>query len=99
VGFGFTPPAVARRIEAVSGMRRNVLHDESSRRTRASNARSKARFPAVLTTRSERLPPLSIARQIFFRKALRRCGTNSARWSAWPKVAVLKYAVSLQWRA
>jgi hypothetical protein len=55
-GFDFTPPAVVQRIKAVSGMRRNVLHGESSRRTRIGDARSKARFPAVLTSRSEPLP-------------------------------------------
>jgi hypothetical protein len=66
-GFDFTPPAVVQRIKAVSGMRRNVLHDESSRRTCIGDARSKARFPAVLTNRSEALrliPTASIARAL-----------------------------------
>lgn len=59
-GFDFTPPAVVQPIKAVCGMRRNVLHGESSRRTRIGDARSKARFPAVLTSRSEPLRAVAI---------------------------------------
>jgi hypothetical protein len=48
-----------------AGMRRNVLQDESSRRPHLSDARRKARFSTVLTTRFEWFPALSIARNFF----------------------------------
>ncbi|QQC63303.1 hypothetical protein [Paraburkholderia ginsengisoli] len=55
-GFRFHAAAAIQRIEAVCGTRRNVLHGESSRRIGGGDARSKARFPALLTRRSEWLP-------------------------------------------
>ncbi|WCM19511.1 hypothetical protein NDK50_19165 [Paraburkholderia bryophila] len=54
LGFDFTPLAVGPGRQAVSGLRRNVLHDESSRRAHVGDARRKARFPAVLSSRCER---------------------------------------------
>jgi hypothetical protein len=100
-GFDFTPPAASQRIKADSGTRRNVLHDESSRRTHAGDARSKARFPAMLTNRSEPLPLIPtvvIARPFFDRSERRPCGTNSPTSRALPDAVGLKYAVRLQWR-
>jgi hypothetical protein len=48
-----------------SGVRRNVLQDESSRRRGRRDARRKTRFSAVLTTGFERFPLLPVARKLF----------------------------------
>jgi len=85
-------------------MRRNVLHDESSRRTRAADARRKARFSAVLTSRFGALQTIAAARKLFHR-GVERCrqalqngfGAAFGVADALPNMAALKYAVSL-WR-
>lgn len=53
------------KAQAIVDMRRNVLHDGSSRRTRAADARRKARFSAVLTSRCRRLQTVAAARPCF----------------------------------
>jgi hypothetical protein len=99
--------SISRRLpranthEVGSGTRRNVLHDESSRRTHLGDTRSKARFPAMLTSRSEPLPLIPtvvIAWPFFDRSERRRRDADSPTSRALPDAAGLKYAVRLQRR-
>jgi hypothetical protein len=75
-------------------MRRDVSQDESSRRPRLADARRKARFSTVLTTRCKRFPALPVARELFPDMPRARIGREPARAPALPDRAVLKYAVN-----